>query len=168
MTDCAKILTTTNRNGRRRRSRRKRHRRGAALVGTAVTIMVFVAMILGMVDFGILVLRHHVLAQATRQLARRVIVHGDLSTEMGTWGPTTVNIYADDPGEMGTIVRNNLVAINPANVSIQVQWIDAGTSVQAHDRITVTTTAPFQPMLTFLFGNPTFTLTASSTMPIAH
>ena len=163
---------TQNRRGRLRRHHVHRQgstsRRGAALVETAITIMVCVTLIAALFDFGLLVLKHHLLAQAARQLARQAIVHGDLATELGTWGPGAVNVMASDAGEVGTIVRNNLVLVDPGSVSVQVQWIDGGNSVQVHDRVRVTVTSPEQLMLTQFFGDLVYTLTASSTMPIAH
>ncbi len=96
-----------------------------------------------MIDFGIVVFKHHVLAQTTRQVARQAIVHGDLATELGSWGPAPINVNGNDAGEIGTFVRDRcLVLLEPASVNIHIDWPDGGNSVQAHDRVHVTVSAP--------------------------
>ena len=41
-------------------------------------------------------------------------------------------------------------------------------SVDVDDRVRVSISTDYQPMMAFIFGNPTFTLQATSTMQIAH
>ena len=138
-------------------------------------LLLFLTLVLGMLDLGIAVFRHQVLSHASRQLARQAIVHGSLADRLGKWGPgaysATANdsnvIVADfsDPDPNRQQLTDYLVGLDPAAVSVQVDWLD-GNELEKPIRVTLST--PYQPFVTFIFGNPTITLSAVSEMQIAH
>ena len=67
--------------------------------------------------------------------------------------------------EIATAINPYLAGLDPAQVDIQVQWIDGSNEIESRVRVTISTTwTPF--MLALLGGQKT--LSASSTMPIAH
>jgi Flp pilus assembly protein TadG len=145
----------------------KRTRSGATLVEAAIVIPIVLALTVGMLDLSIVVFRNNLLAQAAREGARKAIVHGSLATpQMTVWGPSTFTATADDSGEIAQAIAPHLTSMNPANVNIQVQWLDGNNEPDSQVRVTVTAT--YQPFTTFIFGNPTFNLSGSSTMRIAH
>jgi Flp pilus assembly protein TadG len=147
----------------------KRNRRtGATTLETALALSIFVTLILGAVDLGYGVFRQHVLSHATRQLARQAIVHGGLAERTGVWGPGSISMKASQTGEIPAAIAASLVGWNLEDVEIQVDWMDGGNDARLGHRIRVAMTAPYRPMMTFIFGNPTITLTATSTMSIAH
>lgn len=145
-------------------------RRGATLVETAVVLGVFLILVLGMLDLGAGVFRYHLVATAARQGARQAIVHGSrapLGWDGGRWGTTSLDVPAtatDVP--MVNAIRPVLVGCDPARTRIAVQWLDGSNDWDLRVRVQVST--PYQPMMTRVFGNATFTLRASSTMRIAH
>jgi TadE-like protein len=147
-----------------------RRRRGAAVVEMAIVLMVFITLVLGMLDLGIAVFRRHVIAQAARQGVRQAIVHGGLANAgMGVWGPTAWSGTADSGGhEVLNIIQPMLAGMDPSTVDVQVEWLDGGNDVNLGDHVRVSVSTPYQPIMTFIFGNPTFTLQATSTMQIAH
>jgi Flp pilus assembly protein TadG len=147
-----------------------RKRRGTSLVETALVMVVFLTLILGTLDLGLGVFRNNTLSQAARQLARQAVVHGSLSQEVTTpWGPSTYGpVAANDTGAIATALQPYLVGMDPANVTVTVTWLDGGNAPDQDQRVRVTLSVPYQPMMTFIFGNPTYTLTATSTMYIAH
>ncbi len=147
---------------------RQRGRKGATTLETALALSVFVTLILGMVDLGYGVFRQHVLAHSTRQLARQAIVHGALAERMAVWGPDPISIRASQADEISASITSSLVGWNLEEVEIEMEWIDAGNDARQGHRIRVAMTAPYRPMMTFIFGNPSIQLSATSTMSIAH
>jgi hypothetical protein len=147
--------------------RSTRAHRGASLLEMALTLMILMSLVLGMLDLGLAVHRAHVLSFAARVGVREAIVHGEYADRLGPWGPQPVseNVGGGTHELAGTLAPF-LVGIDPNEVTMDVEWPDADNRVEA--RVRVTLSAPYTPMMTFLFGNPTFQLSGSSTMPIAH
>jgi len=142
-------------------------RRGATLVETAVILNVFLVLILGTFDFGLATYRYNTLSQAARQGARQAAVHGELAAPaMSIWGPGTYTGTAADGSQQAQAVSPMLAGFALSTVTIRVEWIDGGNKIQQHVRYTVST--PYRPIVGSLFGGTTYTLSAASTMPIAH
>ncbi|HUT14608.1 MAG TPA: TadE/TadG family type IV pilus assembly protein [Thermoguttaceae bacterium] len=149
-----------------RRRTRSRNARGTTSVEMALVLLLFLTLVLGMLDLGIGVFRYNLLAQAARQGARQAIVHGTLADRLGPWGPQSYSGQGDDSHPVADAVRPSLTAFDPSEVGIQADWIDGDNEFEKRVRIAVS--APYRPIMTFIFGNPTFTLRGTSTMPIAH
>lgn len=154
-------------------------RPGASMVESAIVILVFLIFVLGMIDLGVGVTRYHIASQGARCAARQAIVHGEFCPagyKGGQWGTTPLDCAADDTSHpIVNEVRPFLTGLDPTETRLVVEWPgDDGIAGNSDDSnrvgkpVRVRVTTPFRPMLTFLFGNPTFTLRASSTMPIAH
>jgi Flp pilus assembly protein TadG len=140
---------------------------GATLVETAIVLNLFLLLILGSFDLGIAVYRNNTLSQAARQGARQAAVHGSLAApSMNAWGPETYHGTAGDGSVYAAAVSPTLVGFALANVTIKVEWIDGGNAAQQRVRYTVST--PYKPIITSFFSSASYTLSASSTMPIAH
>ena len=146
----------------------RNNRRGATAVEMAIVLLTFLILVFGMLDLGIGVFKYHLLAQAARQGARQAIVHGSLATKLGSWGPAAYSGNAAD----GTAIANYIkpMLADPSNVAITATWIDGGNAPvpPPGNRVTVTVSAPYKPIMLFIFGNQSYTLRASSTMYIAH
>lgn len=143
-------------------------RRGVTTVETAVILVVFLTMVLGMIDLGFALFRYHQVSEAARQGVRMAIVHGELGPpEMPQWGPATIDVPATAIG-VGLVgnLQPFLRHLDPVNTQITAEWLDGSAALQQRVRVTVSTT--YQPFLTSLLGSTPFTLTASSTMQIAH
>lgn len=151
-------------------------RRGATIVETAITLPIFLILLLGMVELGIAVFRQHVVSQAARQATRRAIIHGKMAIPaVGKWGPATFEGPADFDGDndegspasaIAASIRPYLTGLNKTQTMIRVEWLDGSNDV--HSRVRARITTPHQPFITFLFGSSAWTLTGASTMPIAH
>ena len=148
----------------------RRIRRGVAAVEAAIVVPVFLTTVLGMLDLSIGVMRQNILSQAARHAARQAIVHGQLcpaSWNGGPWGTATTDVAASsDSVPIVQAIRPFLVGCDLGSSRIIVEWPDGNNELESRVRVTVT--SPYQPMMTFIFGNPTFTLRATSTMSIAH
>lgn len=148
--------------------RRQPRKSGAATVEMALALSVFVTLVLGFVDLGYGVFRQHVLSHATRQLARHAVVRGKLANPLDVWGPTEISVNADAGNAVTEFIAPKLVGWNLSEVNIRVVWIDGDNDVRYGNRVRVEMTAPYRPVMTFLFGSPSINLSASSTMTIAH
>lgn len=166
-----KIATPNRRNPRRR----GRHRRGATVLELSFVLVSLLTVTLGMFDLGVGVFRYHILANAARHAARQAIVHGSMASAGGVWGPTTIDVNANANGIPiidGTVgglqigVQPLLIGCNLPQSRVVASW-PQGTN-ELGDQVTVTVSAPFQPVLTFIFPGTSITLSATSTMQIAH
>ena len=141
-------------------------RRGTSLVEGTLVLMLFLTLVLGMIDLGIMMTRSQSLAQAARSGARAAIVRGEFADVLGHLGPTAFSGTANDSNPVAVAVRGQLLAMNPANVQVSVTWPEG--SNEFGKRVRVTASAGFTPVMTFIFGSPTWTLTGSSEMYVAH
>ena len=131
-----------------------------------IIILVFLALVLGMIDLAIMVTRVQTLAQAARSGSRAVMVRGEYANLLGPQGPTAFNGTANDNHPIAQAVRNQLILMTPANVRLNVIWPEGSNEVGR--RVRVTASADFTPLMTFIFGSPTWTLTGSSEVYVAH
>ncbi len=146
------------------------HRRsGAAAAEAAVVLPTFFILVFGMLDLSIALLRNELLSEAARAGARTAIIHGQVAGLNGgtSWGPSAISVYANNSSTpIAAAVSPYLVGFNLATTKVQVQWPDGGNAVQ--QRVQVTVSASYQPIMTSLFGKTALNLSATSTMPIAH
>lgn len=146
---------------------RNNSRRGATLVETAIILNVFLLLILGTLDLGLATFRYNTVSQAARQGARQAAVHGALAPpQLSSWGPGTYTGTAADGSEFAQAVSPMLAGFKLSDVTIRVEWLDGGNNVQQRVRYSVST--PYRPIIGSLFTSTSYTLSAASTMPIAH
>lgn len=144
-----------------------RSRRGATLVETAIVLNVFLLLVMGGMDLGLATYKYNTLSQAARQGARQATVHGSLAAPaMTAWGPGTYTGTAGDGSQYAQAVSPILAGFALGSVTIQAEWIDGSNATQQRVRFTVTTT--YRPIVTSIFTQSSFVLSAASTMPIAH
>jgi hypothetical protein len=147
----------------------KATRRGATLAETAVVLNVFLILVLGMLDLGIGVLRYNAVAHAARQGARQAMLHGSFApsnVQGGPWGPTPINTTGDSGVPIAAALEQYLFTCDPDTTTIKVEWPDGSNLPGKRVRVTVST--PYHPMMSFIFGNPSITLQATSIVQIAH
>jgi hypothetical protein len=145
---------------------RKRSRGGATMVEAALILTAFLILVLGLLDFGIAVLRDHILSQAARQGVRAAIVHGSRANVLGPWGPSTWAGNANSADPKAQAIAPYLGGIDPSTVNVTYEWTGGSNVTESPVRVTVSTT--WTPIVQSFFGNQPVTLSASSTMPIAH
>lgn len=151
---------------RTRKARRalRRSRRGATLTETSIVLMVFLLLVFGMLDLGIMVTRSQSLSEAARNGAREAIVHGEYA--ISPLGPSSLTCVASDSNAIADKIRPQLLLMDPAQVRINATWPDGGNEI--NQRVHVRVEADFTPIMTFIFGAPTWTLHGDSEMYIAH
>jgi Flp pilus assembly protein TadG len=118
-------------------------RKGAAVVELAMITPVFFALVIGIIEFGRLMMVQQIVTNASREGARRGIIEGATSTEV----ETLVNDYltnASIPGATVTVTPSDLGALglgDPVTVAVSVpyenvdwvgvSWFLKGTILQA-------------------------------------
>jgi|SRR5271166_6409758 len=156
------------------RPRSKRaNRRGSSLVEGALTTSAFLALALGMVDLGNAAFQNNAVSEASRQGARIASVHGSLAPpgwNGGNWGTTAYSGAGNSTDTIPTTISNAgaLAGLNPANVTISVQWPTGNNIAQNGDTVQVTVSTTLTPVYGSVFGGSPCTLSATSIMPIAH
>jgi hypothetical protein len=136
-------------------------------VEAAVVVGVFLVIIFGLLDLGLLVLHHNMLAEGARRLAREAIVHGAKTEQIADqWGPATLNGTAGDNSSRGAVLLPVMVAVKPNEVSYTIEWPD-GDNEPDH-RVRVTLNYQHEMMIPFLFGSGIMNLNSVSTMRVAH
>jgi Flp pilus assembly protein TadG len=142
-------------------------RRGVAAVEAAIVLSVFLLILLGMLDLGLLVLDYNTLSEATRRLARAAIVHGQMAAPAQTvWGPTNVGGTAADGTEYASVLSPELVTFQLSNVNYSIEW-PAGTN-RPDDPVQVTVTYQYPPIIPYLLGSQAIPIRAATNMSVEH
>src|SRR5947208_10210823 len=150
----------------------KRRRSGSSTVESALILTVLLMLLVGAFDLGMGVFHQHILSEAARQGARAAIVHGSLARSGwngGPWGPTTYGgstTYCNDSDIKAQTIAPFLAGLDPSTVTVKYEWPDNSNAAEKRVRVTLTTT--WTPIMGFILGNNTYTVSASSMMPIAH
>jgi len=145
----------------------RHRRRAAALVEAAVVLPVCVLFLLGLLELSLALVRHTVMAEAARRVARAAIIHGTNATSaQGHWGPAIVSINAAANHPAAASVRDVLMTLDPAQVQISIQWPDGGN--KCDQRVQVGVTYRHQPLIPIPGWYDHLDLQGSSTMRIAH
>jgi hypothetical protein len=132
-----------------------------------IVLGVFLTAVFAMFDLGLAVMRENALAEAARRLARAAIVHGELAApEFSPWGPAPYTGNASDDSEIADAIRPALVTLNPAGVTIDVNWPDGGN--RTGDRVVVRLQYRHHTILPRLFGSGPLLLRGESTMRVEH
>lgn len=142
-------------------------RRAAVILEGAIVISVFLVILIATMDLGLAVLRHNVLSEASRRLARTASVHGEKAApESTTWGPAKYKGTAGDGTEYANSVEDILVTMNPQSVVLTLEWLDA--SNESGQRVRATVQMKHSTIIPYLFGDKDLQLTAVSQMRIEH
>jgi Flp pilus assembly protein TadG len=136
-------------------------------VESAVVLATTLLLLLGMLELSIVLVRHTVMSEAARRIARAAMIHGASATATQShWGPASVTINAASSHPAATAVRDVLMTLDPAQVQIAVQWPDGGNNPDQRVRVAVTFT--HQPIVPVPGWYNHLDLQGSSTMRIAH
>jgi hypothetical protein len=85
---------------------------------------------------------------------------------VSTWGPAAYGpAPASDTHAIAKAVAPKLAGLDPAAVTLKVEWLDG--SNEEENRVRVTVTTDYQPMLTAVFG-ASIRLSSTSTVRITH
>lgn len=145
---------------------RKPRRRGATFAEFIIVLPIFLIAVFGMIDLALLNVRRQNLAQAARVGIRTLIVRGSSADSLGALGPGEMEFKASADNAIANVIRPHLHLMDPTKVSVKVTWL-ANTNTIGN-RVRINLSATCTPITTYVFGNPTWSFSARSTMPIAH
>jgi Flp pilus assembly protein TadG len=159
-------MKTPHNNSLGQTLRFRERRQGVTLVESAVVLGVFAAILLGVLDLGLAVLRQNSLDATARRVARAAIVRGEMASHgQAVWGPTLVASRASSASQIATTARPALATINPHDVILVVDWPDGGN--QLHQRVRVRMGYRHKSMFPLLYGSH-LDLQSECVMRIAH
>lgn len=144
-----------------------RYRRGVTIVEGAIVLGVLLMLLFSCVELGIAVCRYNVLAAATRLVAREAVVRGSFAPpERSSWGPVSYAGNAADGSEVATIASPYLATMTPADVSIDINWLDS--SNEEGCRVQVQLKYMHRPLVPLLGLTNTLQLESTSVARISH
>ena len=147
----------------------KKRRPGAALVEAVITMMAYLSLMLGMIDMGIATFQMHIVSQAASQGTRKACCQGALAPANlngGPWGPASFSGKATSTNAIVTTILGCLTGLDLSQVTVNATWPDGNNKVGS--RVTYQVSTTWTPMITWILGSKTYTLSGSSTMLIAH
>ena len=110
------------------RARRKSGRKGAVALEYAIVLIPFLITVLGILDFGFLVMAKHQITNAARECGRLACVNTDVHDDADN--KTTAEIEIDIRRVLSPVVRNAEVEItnmDDANPLIDAPWTSSAT-----------------------------------------
>jgi hypothetical protein len=137
------------------------------MVESAIILGIALFIVFGILDLGLAVLHYNTISEGARRVARAGIVHGrEAEPEGSVWGPATYSGTAADQSEIAASILPAITVLDPAQVSVQVEWPDGQNEPDDLLRVTVRTT--YRPILPKLVGRDAIELSAVSLMRIQH
>lgn len=91
------------------RNRPAGSRRGAAMIEFSLTFLLFLALFVGLVEFGRAVWSYTTVAHCARQAARFAMVHG------------TANAATDD--QIRAVIEQNAIGLTASDLSVATEWL---------------------------------------------
>ena len=148
-----------------------RDEQGSSIVEFALTFIVVMALIFGVIQLCYAFYTYQVMNEYARAGARYAIVHG-----LNCTLPSNASCFNDSSAELQTVVRNyGYPGINPNNLTVtkantfapgQTACLTAGCAGTG-DQITVTVTYPYTLSIPFI-PSKFWTMSSSSTMIISQ
>lgn len=146
--------------------RMRAKRAGVTTLESALVLLTFLILVVGILDLGLAVYRYNLLGEAARHLVRQATIHGEeAAPEVEAWGPGEFTGTADDGSAQADAIRPMMAGIDLENVTISISWPDG--DHREGDRVRVELAYTYLPV-TPLLGDWSVDLRAVSTMSIVH
>ena len=134
-------------------SPRRRREKGSTLLESAVLLLTFLVMVLGIMDWGRMMLANNFISYGAREGARYAATHGNSAT------------HPASTSDISTLVKNEAVGLDTSKITVTTTWTPSGnnspgSTVNVVVQYSFTAIAPYMP------GN--MTLKSSSTMTVLH
>lgn len=134
------------------------HRGGTYVLELAAILPVILVLLLGIIDFALIMYAHGTVSEAARAGARYAIVHG--SKAASPVGP------AANDTTIESVVRANALALVSSQLTVTSSWSTGRNDPNCP--VTVTATYQYRPFIGRLMGLGTVTLRGTTTMLITH
>src|SRR2546427_151140 len=90
---------------------RRKHQRGSALVESGLTMIVFLTVTFGLMDFGRMIWAYNLVSHAAHEATRYAMAHGRNSSHSATAADIT------------SVATSQAVGLDPAILQVNVSWI---------------------------------------------
>jgi Flp pilus assembly protein TadG len=90
---------------------RRKRQRGSALIEAGLTLVAFMTVLFGIMEFGRMVWAYNLVSHAAREASRYAMVHGRNSSS-----PATADTIA-------SVAKAQALGLNPASLTVAVSWI---------------------------------------------
>lgn len=127
---------------------------GSVAIETALSFMLVMTMVLGIIEFSVMAYTYSVLGEAARQGVRYATVHGSASSNCSGPSAGCPDSGAANVVNSVTTYANNY-ARNVSGMQVKVTYPDTGGST-APSRVTVAITYTYQPMFHVMGAGPAF------------
>ena len=125
---------------------RAKNESGQTLVEFALTSLMFILVLMGVIEMGRMALVYTAVANAARAGARYAIVHGSSRSGTGVNGPSGPTCPCT---QVNTVVQNfaSTGILNQSNLTINVTY--ANSSNDPGSTVTVRVSYPYDPLVTY-------------------
>ena len=142
-------------------------RRGVAILECALVMPVLMLVLFAMLDLGLAAVRYNALADASRRVAREVILHGAVApASSGVWGPTSFSGTAASNSVIVTSIQNTLPTMARGDVNVSVTWPDSDNTPR--DPVRVEVSYVHQPLVPAISVWGPITLRSVATMHVVN
>lgn len=132
----------------------------------ALVFPVFLVIVLGFLDLGLMLLRHRLLSDAAERVARVAAVHGSRSQPAAErWGPSPWSVSGDDP-LVSSVIAPSMTTMTADEIAVDVEWTDGNN--RPGSRVQVTLTYQHDAILPLVWGQDLLSLQAGSVARISH
>ncbi len=135
-----------------------RSRRGTYVVELAAILPFTLLLLLGIIDFALIMYSYGTVSEAARAGARYAIVHGSRATSPA--GPT------GNDATVESVVRANALALAASQLTVTSSWSTGHNDPTCP--VTVTVSYTYHPFIGRLMGLHNLTINGSTTMTITH
>lgn len=144
-----------------------RPRRGVAILECAIVMPVLMFIFFAMLDLGLAAVRYNALANASRRIAREVILHGAIApTSSGEWGPIAFSGTAASGSVIVASIQHTLPTMPLGDVNVNVDWPESDNSPR--DPVRVEVSYIHQPIVPAISVWGPITLRSVSTMHVVN
>lgn len=147
-------------------SSRPRTRTGVTTVEFVFVFSVFLVIVLGFFDLGMMLVRHELLADAAERVLREAAVCGSESAPAAQpWGPAEISTNGSDPLVNG-IITPSVVMMAADQIQVDVQWPDGNN--RPGSRVRVSLSYQHDAIVPYVWGADLLTLRAGCEARISH
>lgn len=141
-------------------------RRGVSTAEFAFVFPVFIVLVLGFLDVGVMLVRHRLLADAAERVAREAAIRGGLSQPAGErWGPAAWSTDGSD-SEINGVIAPSLTTMNAGDIEVDVLWLDGNN--HPGSRVEVTLVYQHDAVIPYLWNEDLLSLRTGSVVRISH
>ena len=145
-------------------SRQPTTRTGVTTIEFAFVFSVFLFIVLGFFELGVMLVRHNLLADAAERVLREATVRGSESAAQ-QWGPAEISTNGSDSMING-VITPSVVMMAANQIQVDVQWPDGNN--RPGSRVRVSLSYQHNAIVPYVWGADLLTLQAGCEARVSH